>query len=101
MLVNCFSTGKRIETKPKPFFFLLDFNIAKLIKSHCETTKINYLVTIFYNFNYFLPRTTAISLPLLDIAAIANVDVSRILIDQGSSCDIMYMELYSPNSESK
>jgi hypothetical protein len=34
-------------------------------------------------------------MPISVIAAIANYDVSRILIDQGSSCDIMYNELFT------
>jgi hypothetical protein len=34
-------------------------------------------------------------LPLLLIANIADYDVSRILIDQGSSCDIMFNEIFS------
>ncbi|MCI90704.1 hypothetical protein A2U01_0111998, partial [Trifolium medium] len=32
--------------------------------------------------------------PLIVIATMANHDVSRILIDQGSSCDVMYQELF-------
>ncbi|MCI34677.1 hypothetical protein A2U01_0055897, partial [Trifolium medium] len=32
--------------------------------------------------------------PLIVIAAMAHHDVSRILIDQGSSCDVMYQELF-------
>jgi hypothetical protein len=34
-------------------------------------------------------------LPLIIIATIANADISRILIDQGSSSDIMYSELFT------
>jgi hypothetical protein len=58
-----------------------------------DTTKGGYVPLSFYLEE--LPRVSRNSqIPLLIQASMANFDVHRILVDEGSSCDIMYSSMF-------